>query len=124
MLDMNQSENIILAGGGGLLFAAKVLARAPNRRRCRRLGFKYWAPTTKGRVSPWPKQDRLCQRQAVAIAFAERNVTTIGHSTHLWRIDPASNHCQWRSPNQGGIYETRCNSHRPSVRILRDAADA
>ena len=27
MLDMNQSENIVLAGGG-LLFAAEVLARA------------------------------------------------------------------------------------------------
>jgi len=29
---MNQSENIVVAGGG-LLFAAKVLARAPNSRR-------------------------------------------------------------------------------------------
>jgi len=29
---MNQSENILLVGGG-LLFAAKVLARAPNSRR-------------------------------------------------------------------------------------------
>jgi hypothetical protein len=28
VLDMNQSENVVLAGGGGLLFAAKVLARA------------------------------------------------------------------------------------------------